>query len=45
MIKFEIVSKYKHAGLSLPERKTGCSAGYDFATAEDVVLEPYAHLS
>lgn len=45
MIKFEIVSKYKHAGLGLPVRKTECSAGYDFATAEDVILEPYAHLS
>jgi len=29
-MKFEIVSKYADAGLSLPVRKTKASAGYDF---------------
>lgn len=30
MNRFEIVSKYATAGLALPVRKTGQSAGYDF---------------
>jgi dUTPase len=33
MAKFEVVSKYADAGLSLPERKTAYSAGYDFEVA------------
>ena len=37
-MKFEIVSKYADAGLSLPERKTLASAGYDFQVAEDTVI-------
>jgi dUTP pyrophosphatase len=41
MAKFEIVSKYADAGLSLPERATGGSAGYDFRAAEDIVIPPY----
>lgn len=37
---FEVISKY--AGkVELPTRKTGCSAGYDLASAEDVVLLPH----
>lgn len=37
---FEVISKY--AGkVDLPTRKTGCSAGYDLASAEDVVLLPH----
>lgn len=41
MIKFEIVSKYADAGLSLPERKTAKSAGYDFEVAEDIIIPSY----
>ena len=37
---FEVVSAYVDKGIDLPTRKTGCSAGYDFAAAEDVLLEP-----
>ena len=35
---FEIVARYKDAGLHLPVRKTACSAGYDIEAAEDCVL-------
>ena len=41
MAKFEIVSKFADAGLSLPERATSGSAGYDFCAAEDIVIPPY----
>jgi len=37
---FEVVSAYAGRGLALPERKTAESAGYDIASAEDVVLAP-----
>lgn len=37
-MKFEIVSKYADAGLSLPVRKTAASAGYDFQVAEDIIV-------
>ena len=37
---FEVVSAYAEKGIDLPTRKTGCSAGYDLAAAEDVSLEP-----
>ena len=40
-MKFEIVSKYANAELSLPVRKTRASAGYDFQVAEDIVLPSY----
>lgn len=40
-MKFEIVSKYENAGLSLPVRKTKASAGYDFQVAEDIVIPSY----
>ena len=43
-MKFEIVSKYAGAGLSLPERKTQASAGYDFQVAEDIVIPSYQDL-
>ena len=33
---FEVVSVYKAASIHLPERKTGASTGYDFASAADV---------
>lgn len=37
---FEVVSAYAGKGITLPTRKTGSSAGYDLAAAEDVLLEP-----
>lgn len=37
-MKFEIVSKYADASLSLPVRKTKASAGYDFQVAEDTII-------
>ena len=43
-MKFEIVSKYADAGLSLPVRKTKASAGYDFQVAEDTVIPSYFKL-
>lgn len=39
---FEIVRKYKDAGIELPVRKTAASAGYDLQAAEDVILLPHA---
>lgn len=36
--RFEFIDKYVDAGLSLPERKTASSAGYDFVCAEDTVI-------
>lgn len=38
---FEVVSKYKDAGLSLPVRATAHAAGYDLAAAEDIIVYPY----
>lgn len=35
---FEIIKAYEAAGLSLPQRKTAASAGYDLAAAKDCVL-------
>lgn len=43
-MKFEIVSKYAEAGLSLPVRKTKASAGYDFQVAEDTIIPSYQKL-
>lgn len=43
-MKFEIVSKYADAGLSVPVRKTKGSAGYDFQVAEDIVIPSYRDL-
>lgn len=37
---FEIIDAYKNANISLPERKTAFSAGYDIAAAESVTLPP-----
>lgn len=37
---FEIIEAYKQAGITLPERKTALSAGYDISTAETVTLLP-----
>lgn len=41
MARFEVVSRFKNADIVLPERKTACSAGYDFIVAEDVIIQPY----
>lgn len=38
MSRFEIVSRFANAGLSLPTRGTGHAAGYDFEVAEDIVI-------
>jgi len=38
--KFAVVSEYQNAGLRLPQRQTGASAGYDLAAAEDVLIAP-----
>lgn len=35
---FEILSSYQNKNISLPERKTALSAGYDIAAAEDTVV-------
>lgn len=43
-MKFEIISKYADAGLSLPVRKTKASAGYDFQVAEDTLIPSYFKL-
>ena len=43
-MKFEVVSKYSDAGLSLPIRKTAASAGYDFQVAEDTIIPSYFKL-
>lgn len=37
---FEVVTAYRDQGITLPERKTAKSAGYDLAAAETVVLQP-----
>ncbi len=37
---FEIVTDYAKKSITLPERKTQKSAGYDIAAAEDAVLLP-----
>lgn len=41
MRKFEFVTRYKDAGLPLPERKTKDSAGYDFVVAQDITIPSY----
>lgn len=41
---FEIVSVYENTGIHLPQRKTGASTGYDFASAEEVVKIGRAHV-
>ena len=35
---FEIVSKYLNKNLNLPLRQTKSAAGYDFESAEDIVV-------
>lgn len=38
MRKFEVVEKYKDKEINLPKRSTKGSAGYDFESAEDMVI-------
>ena len=38
---FEIVQAYADKGILIPARKTGNSAGYDIASAEDMILLPH----
>lgn len=44
MAKFEIVSRFQHADLALPERKTAGAAGYDLAAAENIIIPPAKQL-
>ncbi len=37
---FEVIGKYRGAGIQLPMRKTGGSAGYDLASAADMEIHP-----
>jgi dUTP pyrophosphatase len=37
---FAIVKAYSGQGISLPSRKTACSAGYDLSSAVDAILQP-----
>ena len=41
MRRFEIISKYKDEGLSMPIRKTSYAAGYDVASAVDITIPKY----
>ena len=43
-MKFEVISKYTDAGLSLTVRKTMASAGFDFQVAEDTLIPSYFKL-
>lgn len=38
---FEIAKGFENEGINLPERKTGCSAGYDIESAEDCVIPAF----
>lgn len=42
---FEIVTKYLTKGLTLPQRATSASAGYDLAAAEDIVIPSFWKIS
>lgn len=41
---FEVVTKYKNAGIELPKRATKESAGYDLSAADDYIIQPYSSL-
>ena len=45
MAKFEKVSRWADSNINMPVRKTAHSAGYDFEAVEDILIEPYQHLS
>src|SRR5574337_62014 len=38
--RFEVVTKYKNAGINIPKRSTEHSAGYDIEAAETVSFAP-----
>lgn len=37
---FSIVSSYQNNNINLPKRKTARSAGYDFESASDLIIQP-----
>lgn len=41
MASFAAVSRFPEGTIKLPERKTKCSAGYDFEVAEDIIIPSY----
>lgn len=41
MASFAAVSRFPEGAIKLPERKTKCSAGYDFEVAEDIIIPSY----
>lgn len=43
MARFEVVSKYADADITIPVRATANSAGYDFEVAEETVVQSYPH--
>lgn len=44
MAKFEKVKRFADQDITLPERKTERSAGYDFEVAEDIIVPSYLTL-
>ena len=40
MRKFEVINDYLDKDIKIPERATKTSAGYDLASAEDVLIKP-----
>lgn len=38
---FEIAKGYEQSNITMPERKTKYSAGYDVCSAEDIVIPPF----
>ena len=44
MAKFEKVKRFADQDITLPERKTECSAGYDFEVAEDIIVPSHSNL-
>lgn len=40
MRKFYVIEKFKDLNISLPQRQTADSAGYDLATCEEVIIKP-----
>lgn len=40
MRRFEVISEYQNQKIELPKRATKLSAGYDLASAEEVLIKP-----
>lgn len=38
---FEVAKGFEESGITMPERKTKLSAGYDVCAAEDCIIEPF----